>query len=83
MILNLYDITMLLYQFAGHNMFAAAQEIKELWMEYEENSSMEAKVVKDFDKVICIQISKWETFPMWFYCAQGSEFQTQNSKVCL
>ncbi|XP_057787796.1 5'-deoxynucleotidase hdd1 isoform X2 [Salvia miltiorrhiza] len=28
-----------------------AQEIKELWMEYEENSSMEAKVVKDFDKV--------------------------------
>lgn len=43
-------------------MFAAAQEIKELWMEYEENSSMEAKVVKDFDKVICIQISyvKWK-----------------------
>lgn len=38
-------------------MFAAAQEIKELWMEYEENSSMEAKVVKDFDKV-CIWISR-------------------------
>ncbi|KAG9456071.1 hypothetical protein H6P81_000579 [Aristolochia fimbriata] len=28
-----------------------AKEIHELWMEYEENSSPEAKVVKDFDKV--------------------------------
>ncbi|KAI3444079.1 hypothetical protein Pfo_000744 [Paulownia fortunei] len=28
-----------------------AKEISDLWMEYEENSSMEAKVVKDFDKV--------------------------------
>ncbi|KAF8400452.1 hypothetical protein HHK36_013750 [Tetracentron sinense] len=28
-----------------------AKEIDELWMEYEENSSPEAKVVKDFDKV--------------------------------
>jgi 5'-deoxynucleotidase YfbR-like HD superfamily hydrolase len=29
----------------------SAQEIRELWMEYEENASLEAKVVKDFDKV--------------------------------
>ncbi|OIT20433.1 hypothetical protein A4A49_37956 [Nicotiana attenuata] len=28
-----------------------AKEISDLWMEYEENSSLEAKVVKDFDKV--------------------------------
>ncbi|KAF6155074.1 hypothetical protein GIB67_035821 [Kingdonia uniflora] len=28
-----------------------AKEIDELWMEYEGNSSLEAKVVKDFDKV--------------------------------
>ncbi|PIA37034.1 hypothetical protein AQUCO_03100053v1 [Aquilegia coerulea] len=28
-----------------------AKEISELWMEYEENSSPEAKLVKDFDKV--------------------------------
>ncbi|WOK95040.1 HD domain-containing protein 2 [Canna indica] len=28
-----------------------AEEIGELWMEYEENSSPEAKLVKDFDKV--------------------------------
>ncbi|KAL5980307.1 hypothetical protein ACLOJK_028215 [Asimina triloba] len=27
-----------------------AKEILELWMEYEENSSPEAKIVKDFDK---------------------------------
>ncbi|KAK6944293.1 HD domain, partial [Dillenia turbinata] len=33
---------------ANHN---AAKEIADLWMEYEENSSPEAKVVKDFDKV--------------------------------
>lgn len=30
----------------------AAKEISDLWMEYEENSSLEAKVVKDFDKVL-------------------------------
>ncbi|KAI3701033.1 hypothetical protein L2E82_45676 [Cichorium intybus] len=30
---------------------AEAEEIYELWMEYEENSTNEAKVVKDFDKV--------------------------------
>lgn len=29
----------------------AADEIKELWEEYENNSSIEANLVKDFDKV--------------------------------
>lgn len=29
----------------------AANEIHDLWMEYEEGASLEAKVVKDFDKV--------------------------------
>lgn len=29
-----------------------AKEISDLWMEYEENSTLEAKVVKDFDKVL-------------------------------
>ncbi|KAG8069991.1 hypothetical protein GUJ93_ZPchr0006g41654 [Zizania palustris] len=28
-----------------------AEEISELWMEYEQNATLEAKVVKDFDKV--------------------------------
>jgi 5'-deoxynucleotidase YfbR-like HD superfamily hydrolase len=32
----------------------AAQEISELWLEYEENSSPEAKIVKDLDKVYSI-----------------------------
>ena len=31
--------------------YSSAQEIRELWMEYENNASLEAKVVKDFDKV--------------------------------
>ncbi|KAK3020688.1 hypothetical protein RJ639_045594 [Escallonia herrerae] len=35
-----------------------AKEIHELWMEYEENSSMEAKVVKDFDKVKSFDANK-------------------------
>jgi hypothetical protein len=29
----------------------SADEIRELWMEYEDNATLEAKVVKDFDKV--------------------------------
>lgn len=33
------------------DMQIAAKEIDELWMEYEENSTAEAKIVKDFDKV--------------------------------
>lgn len=32
-------------------MFITAEEIKELWAEYENNSSLEANLVKDFDKV--------------------------------
>lgn len=31
--------------------FLAAEEIQELWQEYETNSSLEANLVKDFDKV--------------------------------
>lgn len=31
--------------------FYSAEEIRELWMEYEQNATLEAKVVKDFDKV--------------------------------
>ncbi|THG15226.1 hypothetical protein TEA_013849 [Camellia sinensis var. sinensis] len=39
-----------------------AQEIGQLWMEYEENLSLEAKVVKDFDKVeMTLQALEYET----------------------
>jgi hypothetical protein len=31
--------------------YFVAEEIKELWEEYENNSSVEANIVKDFDKV--------------------------------
>lgn len=32
-------------------LLAAAEEIQELWVEYENNASLEANLVKDFDKV--------------------------------
>ncbi|CAK9157330.1 unnamed protein product [Ilex paraguariensis] len=39
-----------------------AEEIKELWAEYENNSSMEANLVKDFDKVeMILQALEYET----------------------
>jgi putative hydrolase of HD superfamily len=39
-----------------------AEEMKELWMEYENNSSAEAKLVKDFDKVeMILQALEYET----------------------
>lgn len=40
----------------------AADEIKELWAEYENNSSLEANLVKDFDKVSEIQFSVFDMF---------------------
>ncbi|PKI42371.1 hypothetical protein CRG98_037249 [Punica granatum] len=39
-----------------------AKELESLWMEYEENSTPEAKVVKDFDKVeMILQALEYET----------------------
>jgi putative hydrolase of HD superfamily len=40
-----------------------AEEMKELWMEYENNSSAEAKLVKDFDKVHLIPSKSCGGFP--------------------
>ncbi|KAG0492864.1 hypothetical protein HPP92_006262 [Vanilla planifolia] len=38
-----------------------AEEIKELWAEYENNSSIEASLVKDFDKVeLILQALEYE-----------------------
>jgi 5'-deoxynucleotidase YfbR-like HD superfamily hydrolase len=37
--------------------------MKELWMEYENNSSAEAKLVKDFDKVHLIPSKSCGGFP--------------------
>ncbi|KAG9143612.1 hypothetical protein Leryth_019204 [Lithospermum erythrorhizon] len=44
-----------------------AEEIKELWAEYENNSSLEANLVKDFDKVEMI--------------LQALEYETEHGKV--
>ncbi|KZV29345.1 hypothetical protein F511_18496 [Dorcoceras hygrometricum] len=39
-----------------------AEEIKELWLEYENNSSLEANLIKDFDKVeMILQALEYET----------------------
>lgn len=32
-------------------LFLSADEVKNLWLEYENNASLEANLVKDFDKV--------------------------------
>ncbi|KAL1548912.1 5'-deoxynucleotidase HDDC2-like [Salvia divinorum] len=63
-----------------------AQEIKELWMEYEDNSSMEAKVVKDFDKVeMILQALEYETEQgkdlEEFFESTAGKFQTDLGKA--
>ncbi|KAG6427806.1 hypothetical protein SASPL_112053 [Salvia splendens] len=63
-----------------------AQEIKELWMEYEQNSSMEAKVVKDFDKVeMILQALEYETEQgkdlEEFFESTAGKFQTDLGKA--
>lgn len=43
-----------------------AKEIHELWTEYENNSTLEAKVVKDLDKVeMILQALEYETGKDW------------------
>ncbi|MBA0727538.1 hypothetical protein Golax_000517 [Gossypium laxum] len=45
----------------GGGMRAAAEEIQELWVEYENNASLEANLVKDFDKVeLILQALEYE-----------------------
>ena len=43
------------------HMYLAAQEIKDLWLEYEDCTSEEARVVKDFDKLeMIVQADEYE-----------------------
>lgn len=44
----------------------SAEEIKELWAEYENNSSLEANLVKDFDKV-CILLLLIDILHFFFF----------------
>ncbi|KAL7224479.1 hypothetical protein ACSBR1_025855 [Camellia fascicularis] len=62
-----------------------AQEIGQLWMEYEENLSLEAKVVKDFDKVeMILQALEYETEQGKnldeFFLSTAGKFQTELGK---
>lgn len=40
----------------------AADEVRELWQEYENNSTPEAKFVKDLDKVCLIKVFNIPTY---------------------
>lgn len=63
-----------------------AKEIAELWTEYEENSSLEAKVVKDFDKVeMILQALEYENEQGKdldeFFTSTAGKFQTEVGKA--
>ncbi|EYU22602.1 hypothetical protein ABFS82_05G027000 [Erythranthe guttata] len=62
-----------------------AEEIKELWLEYENNSSLEANLVKDFDKVeMILQALEYETehgkVLDEFFLSTAGKFQTETGK---
>ncbi|OWM89405.1 HD domain-containing protein 2 [Punica granatum] len=62
-----------------------AEEIKELWAEYENNSSLEANLVKDFDKVeMILQALEYETehgkVLDEFFLSTAGKFQTELGK---
>ncbi|KAI0497014.1 hypothetical protein KFK09_023342 [Dendrobium nobile] len=63
-----------------------AKEMLDLWMEYEENSSLEAKVVKDFDKVeMILQALEYEQEQGMildeFFQSTAGKFQTDVGKA--
>lgn len=65
---------------------SSAKEIGELWTEYEENSSPEAKVVKDFDKVeMILQALEYESEQGKdldeFFQSTAGKFQTEIGKA--
>ncbi|KAJ4962072.1 hypothetical protein NE237_021982 [Protea cynaroides] len=62
-----------------------AEEIKELWAEYENNSSIEANLIKDFDKVeMILQALEYETehgkVLDEFFLSTAGKFQTEIGK---
>ncbi|TYI99974.1 hypothetical protein E1A91_A13G055800v1 [Gossypium mustelinum] len=69
----------------GGGMRVAAEEIQELWVEYENNASLEANLVKDFDKVeLILQALEYElehgkVLNEFFLSTEG-KFQTKIGK---
>ncbi|KAJ9554070.1 hypothetical protein OSB04_018115 [Centaurea solstitialis] len=62
-----------------------AEEIQELWREYEDNASLEANLVKDFDKVeMILQALEYETehdkVLDEFFLSTAGKFQTEVGK---
>ncbi|KVH93727.1 HD domain-containing protein [Cynara cardunculus var. scolymus] len=67
-------------------LYITAEEIYELWMEYEENSTTEAKVVKDFDKIeMILQALEYENEQdkdlEEFFQSTAGKFQTDVGKA--
>ncbi|CAI0427699.1 unnamed protein product [Linum tenue] len=65
---------------------AEAEEIAQLWKEYEDNSSPEAKMVKDFDKVeMILQVLEYENEQgkdlEEFFQSTAGKFQTDVGKA--
>lgn len=63
-----------------------ADEVRELWMEYENNATLEAKVVKDFDKVeMILQALEYEKEQGHdleeFFQSTAGKFQTDVGKA--
>ncbi|KAL8189530.1 hypothetical protein R6Q57_029096 [Mikania cordata] len=63
-----------------------AEELHELWMEYEENSTTEAKIVKDFDKIeMILQALEYEKEQSKdleeFFQSTAGKFQTDLGKA--
>lgn len=63
-----------------------AKELAELWTEYEENSSAEAKIVKDFDKIeMILQAFEYENEQGLdleeFFQSTAGKFQTDVGKA--
>lgn len=62
-----------------------AEEITELWLEYENNASLEANIVKDFDKVeMILQALEYEAehgkVLDEFFISTAGKFQTEIGK---
>ncbi|CAL4889644.1 unnamed protein product [Urochloa decumbens] len=74
------------YSCETKNAFYRAQEIRELWTEYENNASLEAKVVKDFDKIeMILQALEYEKEQgrdlEEFFQSTAGKFQTDIGKA--
>ncbi|KAL2939845.1 HD domain-containing protein 2 [Bienertia sinuspersici] len=80
------EVSSVPYSLASSFCYSISKEIYDLWMEYEESSSMEAKIVKDFDKVeMILQALEYEKEQgkdlEEFFESTAGKFQTDIGKA--